>query len=63
MTNAFLQQIIVVAIVLGALGFIVAKVVRAVQAARSKRAAACASGCGCAPAAAPTKDPVVQGRR
>ena len=55
MDSALIQQLIVAAIVLGALGFVAAKVVRAVQAARSKRQAACASGCGCGPAPAPPK--------
>ena len=63
MTNASLQQIIVLAIVLGALGFVAMKAVRAIRAARGKRAAACASGCGCAPSSAPPKDSPAHSRR
>lgn len=52
MTDSMLQQLIVIAIVLAAAGFVALKAVRAVRAARGKRDAACASGCGCGPAAA-----------
>lgn len=52
MTDSMLQQLIVIAIVLAAAGFVALKAIRAVRAARGKRDAGCASGCGCGPAAA-----------
>lgn len=55
MTDSMLQQLIVIAIVVAAAGFIALRVIRAVRAARAKRDAACASGCGCGPAQAPPK--------
>lgn len=56
MTDSMLQQLIVIAIVVAAAGFIALRVIRAVRAARAKRDAACASGCGCGPAQAPPKN-------
>jgi len=57
MTGDLLQQLVVLAIVLGALGFVAVKVVRTVRSARAKRDAACGSACGCGPAPSQPRRP------
>lgn len=51
MSEALVQQLIVIAIVLVAGAYLASKALKAITAVRRKRAGACSSGCGCEPTA------------